>query len=611
MPAKSALIKYIHEYKWLFIVLIFHIILTIHFFPIQEVLNDKPITVGDYAIHYYNVEKTKHMLNNLKLDVYDPFFYAGGSTQLFTDLQSGYAVTALFTFIFPSTVLGFKIFIFIFNFIFPLAIYIASTNFGLEKKKALLAMFISVLIWQFDGIVHFFNYFSIFFFVFSSYISVLAISFLFKYVQNKKIGNLILALLISSLTLLHGLVIIFLIIAFFILSFKIEKNIILPIITIVVLLGIVFFTIFWDRIDQTVKDHNPPPVHQSEGFETIISDFRSQTVHTFIILGGSYGIYLYSKSKERFKFIFFLVITFVTFAFSYFGSYIYLISYIMPKRLLIPLTFFLIIPFTDSITSIMRYIASEIKYKSYLVFFVTIILISLIKYPELIFNIENQLENEWNRQLTTELPEDVKRLIEWINYNTTRDARILIESSGHKTQLKYGGYNIPLIQIYTKREFIGDPYPYINVKSEYIAPSFYEGILFNVKNVSQYSLDELEYYFDQYNIKWIICWSNESKETFDKYPQIISKINQIGQFSVYEISIKPNYFIKGTGMITADFNNITITNSTQGEIVIKYLYSKKLKSDAPIVIRKYPLKKELYHFISILNENTTSFRIYI
>jgi hypothetical protein len=186
----------------------------------------------------------------------------------------------------------------------------------------------------------------------------------------------------------------------------------------------------------------------------------------------------------------------------------------------------------------------------------------------------------------------------------------LIEDSGHKVH-QYGGHMIALFPLYTNREFIGGFYPDSGLKKEIEIPNFYDGILFNKKNVSQYSSDELEKYFDLYNIKWIVAWSNASKRTFNKHPELMPKIKEIGKFSIYENKIEPNFFIKGSGNITVNYNFIEISNATSNGIVLKYRYSKLLKTEPMLKIEKYKLENITIAFISILNENVTSFKIYI
>jgi hypothetical protein len=354
----------------------------------------------------------------------------------------------------------------------------------------------------------------------------------------------------------------------------------------------------------------PLPIFQSGGLKTVINDFKTNILQLILIL-GFYGIFAW-KRNEKLKFMIFLPTSIFCFVFSYFGSLSHLISYLEPMRFLIPLNILLVFPLTAALYDTKKFFnrtkVNIFTIKNYLVVIIVVLLVfSLFKTPEMYSNIESQFQREWNRRLTTDLPEDVQGLIFWIKGNTTPTARILVEDSLHKVH-QYGGHNIALFPLYTQREFIGGPYPSFNEKIP--IPNFNEGILFN-KNVTEYSPEELNYYFNIYNIKWIICWSNKSRETFDRYNQSITKLGQIGRFSVYETGIKPTFFIKGTGEIAANLNNIEITNASHDGIIIKYRYFKDFNTEPMLKIEEYKLENISTGFISVFNENVSSFKIYV
>jgi hypothetical protein len=243
-------------------------------------------------------------------------------------------------------------------------------------------------------------------------------------------------------------------------------------------------------------------------------------------------------------------------------------------------------------------------------------MLSFYKPPEFGINLKSQVLRELSAHPTTQMPDDVQRLIMWIKTYTNKEARILIEDQSDKEIS--GGYLLGIISMETKREFIGGPWGYPSeYASRYHVPDFNSGWLFN-ENITKYSLDELEEYFNIYNIKWVVVWSNISIQTFDKYPSLLSKIKTIGNFTIYETKINPNFFIKGSGNIVSDYNQITITNATKGEIVIKYKFYDKFQTTPSIKIEKYDLKNLLndtnkifyFQFIRVVNGNISDFKIY-
>jgi hypothetical protein len=150
--------------------------------------------------------------------------------------------------------------------------------------------------------------------------------------------------------------------------------------------------------------------------------------------------------------------------------------------------------------------------------------------------------------------------------------------------------------------------PYLFTKKPFYIPHFSEGILFG-KDITNFSSNDFDYYFNSFNIKWIIVWSNESKEVFDSSSDHIRKIDDIGKFSIYETDIKPSFFIEGNGTITSDLNMITIDNASKGEIIIKYAHYSDLKTNPKIEIN-YEFSNVTINFIKISNNNFTHFEIY-
>ena len=164
------------------------------------------------------------------------------------------------------------------------------------------------------------------------------------------------------------------------------------------------------------------------------------------------------------------------------------------------------------------------------------------------------LDGAYGRPLVTSMHPGNEALVKWILENTTKEGRILIEDSGFlDTQGKdisvwghqfYLTHFPALLPYYTKREFIGGPYPYSLIRHHFA--EFHDGILFK-RPLDTFTLPELQSYFDLYNIKWIICWSKKSKEYFNRYPDYLLKNNTINRFYTYTVNRKPSFFYKGEG----------------------------------------------------------------
>jgi len=600
--------------KYLLLVLVVHFtILQISYFPIGMLFDNKVIATDDYPYHYYQLLVSKYYISNIKTEAYDPFFISGWLFGI--NLYPMDILLALISFLlfFIPTILVFKIYIYSINLLVPLVMYFAARNFNLTKAESAVIALLAIIAWRFDYLIYQMNSSGVFSFIFASYLCIFTISLFYKFLLAKKRKYLVFASLFCFLSILiHPYSVIILIVPLIVFTFLFKKLALekseglsssIPFLTTLMLAIIFLISLSFILSKATSLIFEPSPLHQSEGLKTILFELRGRFVQTLIFFLGVFGIFLWRKEKGIF--ILLLVTSIFYFVYSYFGSFIGVITYFQPQRVVVPLTLLLIIPSVKSI----QYVASKAKsQKKYIIVFIALLLIfSFFKAPDLYFNIMNEEKWVWNRRITTSIQQDVQDLISWIKGNTTSDARILIENSGYKSGFQYSdGHLLAMFPYFTNREFVVSPMPYTSIKKGFI-PDFYEGILFN-RNITDFSPNEFEKYFNLYNIKWIVVWSDASKSVFDNLPQV-SKVKQIGKFSVYETKIQPTFFLQGSGTITADYNKITVTNASKGEIVIKYNFFDELKVDHDLKISRYEIPGS-FGFIKILNNNATKFKVF-
>ena len=599
--------------KYLLLVLVVHFtILQVSYFPIGMLFDNKVIVTDDYPYHYYQLLASKHYFPEMKTEAYDPFFLCGWLFGInFFPMDMLLALIS-FLFFFIPTILVFKIYIYSINLLFPLVMYFAARNFNLTKTESAAISLLTVIAWRFDYLIYQMNSSGVFSFLFASYLCIFTISLFYKFLLANKRKYLVFGTLFCFLSILiHPYSIIILIVPLIVFTFLFKKLALekseglssIPFLT-VLMLAIIFLISFLFILNRTTSlNFQPSPLHQSEGIKTILFELQARPLQTLIFFLGFFGIFLWNKEKEIF--ILFLLTSIFYFVYSYFGSFIGAITYFQPQRVVVTLTLLLIIPSAKSI----KYIANKVKPKKRyaIIFIVLLLLFSFFKAPDLYFNIMNEEEWVWNRRITTSIQQDVQDLISWIKGSTTPEARILIENSGYKSGFQYSdGHLLAMFPYFTGREFVVLPMPYASLKKGFI-PDFYEGALFN-RNITDFSTTEFEKYFNLYNIKWIVVWSDESKGVFDNLQQV-SKVKQIGKFSVYETKIQPTFFLQGSGTITADYNKITVTNASKGEIVIKYNFFDEMKVDHDLKISRYEIP-DSFDFIKILNNNATEFKVF-
>jgi len=599
--------------KYLLLVLVVHFtILQVSYFPIGMLFDNKVIVTDDYPYHYYQLLASKHYFPEMKTEAYDPFFLCGWLFGInFFPMDMLLALIS-FLFFFIPTILVFKIYIYSINLLFPLVMYFAARNFNLTKAESVVIALLAIIAWRFDYLIYQMNSSGVFSFIFASYLCIFTTSLFYKFLLTNKKKYLLFASLFCFLSvLIHPYSVIILIVPLITFTFFFKKLALKksgglsssPFLTTLMFTIIFLISLLFILSKTTSLIFQPSPLHQSEGLKTILFELQARPLQTLIFFLGFFGIFLWSKEKKIF--ILLIVTSIFYFVYSYFGSFIGIINYFQPQRVVVPLTLLLIIPSVKSI----QYVASKFKsQKKYIIVFIVLLLIfSFFKAPDLYFNIMNEEKWVWNRRITTSMQQDVQDLISWIKGNTTPEARILIENSGYKSELQYSdGHLLAMFPYFTNREFVVSPMPYTSIKKGFI-PDFYEGVLFN-KNITDFSPNEFEKYFNLYNIKWVVVWSDASKGVFDNLQQV-SKVKQIGKFSVYETKIQPTFFLQGSGTITADYNKITVTNASKEEIVIKYNFFDELKVDHDLKISRYEIPGS-FGFIKILNNNATEFKVF-
>jgi hypothetical protein len=204
-------------------------------------------------------------------------------------------------------------------------------------------------------------------------------------------------------------------------------------------------------------------------------------------------------------------------------------------------------------------------------------------------------------RLQCDVPKQLLELLNYLDYHTTREGRILIEDSEFDTKHQFFGGHFPgLFPEYVKREFLCGPRPMYTILHSYA--SFTSGVLFE-KKLENYSLADLQRYFDGYNVKWIVCWRKESKEFFNKFPGYISKLSDIDRFTIYEVKRKTSFFIKGSGTIHSDYNCLELTDIVpkDREIIISYHWMQFLKTIPPLRLEKAQEMDDPVGFIRIID----------
>ena len=598
--------------------------LTTVFFKPKDIFSNVPIYHEDYAMHFSQCLSTKRFLSSDgKCWGYDPFFLAGFPRGTLVNADN--KAWELFYFIF-SPILGegfaFKAYVLIFLLFYPLFIYGAARNCNLLPEISLIASLLAILFFNLSLAIDFVSW-GMVSYVFACFFSIYVFSLYYRLFQEFSLKRYVVVALLSSLLLMmhilspiHIVVPIMILYLYSIKKMKPFQNmLVIAIVLIIVLINsywlipvVEFFS------DKTTRQKNWEFALQIknifEPFHVYIKQRRSiphkapaldnTFIDVLLCIFGSYGFYYWFNKR-----LFNLLIPFsggVLFIFiiAYYGSHITFFSQFQPERFTICVGLLCIIPASVAFFEFGRHLFH--KQSTPRILFTASICFAVLYQPVLRpFAI---LYEGKPYHLTCEIPDPLRDLLDFLEEHTGRDGRILIEYSEYSPEdpePKYYRCCFPaLFPEYVQREYLCGPRPIYPIKHSYA--SYSSGVLFE-KDIETYTLKDLKKYFNAYNVKWIVCWSQKSKDFFAQLPKYITPVYEIDKFTVYEVDRRASFFLKGSGTVHADYNRLELHNITpeDGEIILSYHWMEKLKALPETKIEKIALVKDPVGFIKIKN----------
>jgi len=324
-----------------------------------------------------------------------------------------------------------------------------------------------------------------------------------------------------------------------------------------------------------------------------------------LLLLGSCGFFAWWKEKKIRLLLPFAGGIFVLFIIAYYGSHTKLFPQLQPQRFTLPLNIFLIIPASVGMSLVLQNVfqkrsAATILFILSLIF--TLLLGPVLKPLKIIY--KDRLY-----RLNCEFPSPLQDLLNFLEVTTRPEGRILLEDSEFDTGHQYYGAHLPaLFPEYLRREFLCGPRPMYPIKHSYA--SFTSGLLFE-KKIGEYSLDELKQQFNLFNVKWIVCWSGESKKFFGQFPEYIHKLKEVDRFTVYQVNRESSFFIKGKGLVKSDYNRLELSQVVpkDSEVIISYHWMKYFKTDPPRKLERVFIGDDPVGFIRVVDP-PRSFAIY-
>ncbi|MEW5945472.1 MAG: hypothetical protein AB1742_04660 [bacterium] len=153
----------------------------------------------------------------------------------------------------------------------------------------------------------------------------------------------------------------------------------------------------------------------------------------------------------------------------------------------------------------------------------------------------------------------------------------------------------------TGREFIGGPYPHVFLIHRFA--SFHDARLFG-RDIDDFPPDDLRARLHLYDVRWIVAWSSKSRKYLDYFDRDFTRSTVVGRFAVYEFTgWNQGAFLKGAGVITADFNRISAqgVSPVNGEVIIGYHWMDGIASSPPLTVERAMILDDPVGFIKIKN----------
>ena len=593
----------------LIIILLAHILGVFLYFSPRQVFSSQPILQTDYANHFHQVSTIVETLTEYGKDwAYDPSFAAGYPVGTLFDVDMKFFEVVIFvlTKLGMNMALAYNCLIITMLLVVPIILYFVCRNFACSKLNSLFIILSGTLLWHADSTIFLFNTAGMVTFVFAVYWGLLCISLFYRYLVHGKIIDFLgfqIAVILSLMIhiLMPVLVAVPLSLLYFLFFKKLKPAshfLILLSIPIAVLLNSWWISTILRFLHYQIESSFWKTLTIPE-FLRSLPQMATNTGDILFIL-GVWGFYVsFSKNKP-------LSLTAIASLIWFFflgklGSNIPLIKTLEPSRFLIPANIIAMI----GIVLGAQYLAGQLKLqrfdlkKSFPIFVLPFLVFVQLLVPYYWFKgpcyfCERSSVNE-----------DLKPVIAWINENTTKDGRIAF--SDESPDSSYSGARL---RYSIDREFIGGPFSDMNLLQNYA--TFTTSTFFN-KDILDLTLDDFMYYTDLFNIKWVITADKTVSRIIDSFEPYVKKVKEFTgkrTIIIYEVDREPDYFLEGSGKVTAELNKFTVQDANPGVTILKYHWLETLEVSPQMPIEKYDVEGSPIGFIKVTNGDTRDFVIY-
>jgi hypothetical protein len=203
--------------------------------------------------------------------------------------------------------------------------------------------------------------------------------------------------------------------------------------------------------------------------------------------------------------------------------------------------------------------------------------------------------------LRSSFPQELEQLLEWLERNTDRSARLMIEDNNiwESKSLPYGATRFPgILPALIQRELVGGPLPNAFIRHHHV--HFHDG-RFLGRELRDCDDDWLKDRIRLYNIRWAVCWSEASKSRLGSLRGFAGESAVFSHIKVFEFDYEQSFFLKGDGKIHTDYDRIELSGLRPDEdmIVIKYHYMEGFRTEPEAEIFRFDVPGDPVGYIGI------------
>jgi hypothetical protein len=595
--------------------------LALLFHPIGSLFDANPVIDQDWGLHFHHLKSLEAFWTQDRIGSgYNPFFMAGYPSNTIQDLSiKFFEVAALgLSALTLSAVQGFKLSAFLSMAAVPWLMFFAARNFFYaDDSRSLIALAAALL-----GIIYWWNslpremfFYGMIGFPVASYLSIWGLSLFYRIASEGRaispahLGWLVFVLVVLPLHVQSILILLPPMIALLAAQPKlIQRHLLLAI------LGAAAASLVinspWlltaiahrgDDVSQTIVAQLPLFASTdpftflidylgAKGYWTFRPSFVEKGFRLALLILGVLGIRRLIQSEQRALGIMLAWAISVLFLVTYFGAFISSVKAWQPLRFKIPYDLLLAIGAAYAVNhwanarapSFWRSVPWLLS-AALCVFAVNLV----------------QTESTGKLQLRTQPIPEIAAVVDWIERETSAEARVLFEESGDETGFVYDGiYLSSFIPHRTGRQLIGGPINLYNDRHHFA--EFHSGKLFK-RDIANFSDAELRKYLSLYNIAAVVTFHPASLQRFQSMPGLFTLDRRIGPVHLLKVNQTLSWFVKGEGKVKASLNRLELTELKGNAIVLKYHWTAGLKSEPAAKIEPVNLADDPIPFIKIID----------